>query len=53
MNCIVIPFPAARIVRLPNDRGDQRTPPTALSEERLRALAVRLVEAMQAQDGRA
>ncbi len=53
MNCIVIPFPAARIVRLPSDRGDQQRPSTGMSEERLRALAARMVEAMRVQESRA
>ncbi len=53
MNCVVIPFPAARIVRLPSDRGDQQRPSTGMSEERLQALAARMVEAMRAQEARA
>ncbi|EMF59749.1 hypothetical protein [Stenotrophomonas maltophilia] len=53
MNAQIIAFPAGRIVRLPSDRGDQHRPPTGMSEERLRALAARMVEAMRAQESRA
>lgn len=53
MNAQIIAFPAGRIVRLPSDRGDQQRPSTGMSEERLRALAARMVEAMRVQEGRA